>query len=681
MTMRCRELFLLLPLLLASGGARAETERILSYQSDITVHENGSMTVRETIAVRAEGAEIKRGIYRDFPTLYRGSWLTRMRVPFEVVEVLRDGKPEAYHTETLSNGKRVRIGRADVFLSPGVYTYTLTYKTDRQLGFFTNHDELYWNVTGNDWAFEIEKATAKVILPKGVPRDRLKLEGYTGPRGARGKNFTSALDGEGNAVFTTTRSLPPKEGLTIVVGWPKGYIQEPSLAKRTGYFFSDNLGLLVGLVGILVVFAYYMRTWIRVGRDPARGTIIPLFDPPKRFSPAAVRYLVKMGYDDRCLTATILNMAVKGFLTIKEEDGVYVLVRTDADASSLLPEEKKVAAALLEDEGDRSGQPSLRRRTSARPKWQSRITLKSDNHSAIRAAIESLKGTLKLNLEKHYFLTNQRYLIPGLILSGVVLLAAALFSPGSAGDMQGFERIAGLLFMCVWLTGWSVGVAFLMAITFSQWRAVFAGGGQALFAMGGAVFLTLFAIPFLAGEAMGLWFLISLTSVWMVPILAALAALAIVFHHLLKAPTHAGRKTLDEIEGLRMYLTTVEQPHVGRSNAPAKTPELFEKLLPYALALGIEDKWAEQFSDVLTRAIMADATGAPYSPSWYHGPDWSTLGAAGFASAVGSSLSSAISSSSTAPGSSSGFSSDSGGGGGGGGSSGGGGGGGGGGGW
>jgi uncharacterized membrane protein YgcG len=650
--MRYGSLVIALLFSVVSVSAQETTERILDFQSDITVHADGSMTVRETISVRCAGDQIKRGIYRDFPTLYGSSWLTRSRVPFEVVEVQRDGRPEPYHIESLSNGKRVYIGHKDVILRPGIYTYTLTYKTDRQLGFFADHDELYWNVTGNDWAFEIEKASATVTLPKGVPGGSLKLEGYTGPQGATGKDFTSALNVEGNAVFSTTRPLPPKEGLTIVVSWPKGYVQQPTRTQKMEYFLQDNVGLVVGLFGILVVFTYYLNVWVRVGRDPAKGPVVPLPEPPKGFSPAAVRYLTEMGYDDKCMTATILNMAVKGFLAIKKEGGVYSLAKTSMALSSLTREERKVASALLGKEGA--------------------IELKPQNHYRIKKAIESLKTDLRLAFEKHYFATNQQYLLPGLILSAAMLLAAGLFSPGS-GDFAGPGRVFALFFICVWLTGWSCGVAMLLWQVYSLWRAVFAGGYQILFTLPGAVFMTLFATPFVAGEGFGLFFFTLVTSVWMIPVLLALVALNLVFHYLLKAPTHTGRKALDEIEGFRRYLNATEQRCFDLRPASEKTPETFEKYLPYALALGIENGWARQFSEVLAGAGAAGATGRPYSPGWYPGHDWNALSAGGFASAFASSLSDAISSSSSAPGSSSGSS--------GGGSSGGGGGGGGGGGW
>ena len=147
----------LAPLLLlaVSGMARAQEERILSYHSDIAVQPDASMRVTETIAVHGAGKEIRHGIYRDFPTEYRDNLGNRVKVAFEILAVTRDGRSEPYHTEAMSNGARIYVGAKNVMLPPGDHTYTLTYGTRRQLGFFDDHDELYWNVTGNVWTFSI----------------------------------------------------------------------------------------------------------------------------------------------------------------------------------------------------------------------------------------------------------------------------------------------------------------------------------------------------------------------------------------------------------------------------------------------------------------------------------------------------------------------------------------------
>lgn len=608
-------------------------ERILDFRSRITVEEDGSLTVRETIRVRSEGREIKRGIYRDFPTTYKTPSGLIHRVGFKVREVLRDGKPESYHIEKLSNGKRVYIGKKNYFLPRGEYTYTLEYRTDRQLGFFDDHDELYWNVTGNGWSFPIDRASATVVLPGGAEGEIIELGAYTGPEGSRGKGFFSTPD----ATFTTTRPLASGEGLTIVVAFSKGYVREPTGSEETRAFIGGNLGIAVGFFGLSLLLCYYLVVWFREGKDPARGVIIPLFTPPKNFTPAAARYVMKMGFDNKCFTAAIINMAVKGYLNIREEKGEYTVARGEADGSVLTHEEKKIAGELLGASNE--------------------IKLKKENHKEIGGARRKLTSLLKGKYEKLAFVTNSGYFIAGLFVSLVIILAGFALQ-----DLP--PQALGL---SVWLAIWSFGVIFLLRLTFSRWRDVILREAKT---KAGAVFLTIFTIPFLTGELAVIFVLGKDISPWMFAILFAAVFINCLFYHLLKAPTRAGRKIMDKIEGFKMFLAVAEKDRLNLLNPPEQTPELFERYLPYALALDVEQAWAEKFSAILARATD---DGRPYQPAWYSGAGWSSLGAGTFASSLSTSLSGAIASSSTAPGSSSG--------GGGGGSSGGGGGGGGGGGW
>jgi len=166
-------------------------ERIISFDSDVTIAADGELTVTETIKVRAEGYAIKRGIYRDFPTVYEGRDGETHIVGFEVVEVLLGGKEENWFTENRSNGVRVYIGEKDYFLPKGEYTYRLTYRTDRQIGFFEVFDELYWNVTGNGWVFPIDYARVTIHLPEGATV--VRKAAYTGPQGAKGTAWPPEL--------------------------------------------------------------------------------------------------------------------------------------------------------------------------------------------------------------------------------------------------------------------------------------------------------------------------------------------------------------------------------------------------------------------------------------------------------------------------------------------------------
>ena len=147
---------------------------------------NGDLQVTETIRVQAEGREIRRGILRDFPTTYRRRDGTLVIVDFEVQSVTRNGRSENFVTENLANGVRIRIGRASQTLSTGVHEYVIAYRTTRQIGFFQNFDELYWNATGTGWTFAIDRAEARITLPERVPFTQRAI--YTGPQGARGRD-------------------------------------------------------------------------------------------------------------------------------------------------------------------------------------------------------------------------------------------------------------------------------------------------------------------------------------------------------------------------------------------------------------------------------------------------------------------------------------------------------------
>lgn len=645
------QILLLLGCFAASARAQDdnEQERIRSFDSRIMLSADGSMTVREIIDVIAAGDQIRHGIYRDFPTRYMDHWGNRISVLFEIVSVERDGNPEPYHTEGLSDGVRVYFGDSDKLVSSGPHRYVFTYVTNRQLGFFPDHDELYWNATSTGWIFPLDRATATVVLPPQIHNFVKGMDGYVGAQGERGKQFTATRDADGNPHFEAA-NLAPHQGLTIVVTWPTGLIAPPSREQKLKWFLKDNLATAVALCGLILVLTYYMIVWVKVGRDPKAGTIVPQYEPPDNMSPAAMRYLKQMGFDDRCFTSIILDLAAKNRLTIDQSSShVYRLIaKTDSGQfkTQLAADEKTVEQKLFET-----------RQT---------VFLDGSNASTISAARKALSTALHTGMEKIYFVTNAGYLWPGIALtiaSAIGMLISLAIQPQGSGQL-----FVGI-FLSIWLTGWSLGVTALLHAVARAWKS----SGATVAGRASALAITLFSIPFVLGEIVGLGLL-----AWAISIPACLMVIALIssnalFHHLLKAPTRAGRQLLDGIDGFKMFLTAVDGPRLNTTTPPGKTPELFERFLPYALALGVEQQWGEQFSQVL--AASAGGTGghaSSWSPSWYSGSLIASSPAA-FTSSFGSAFSSAVSASSSPPGSSSG--------GGGGGFSGGGGGGGGGGGW
>ncbi len=637
-----RILALLASLCACSTAARAQSERIRDFHSDIRLLDDGTLLVKETITVFSTGNLIRHGIYREFPTHYKDRFANNYVVGFRWLGALCDGYPETSRVEDYSNGVRIYLGDKNSYISRGEHTYELNYSTNRQLGFFSDHDELYWNVTGNGWAFPIDRASASVTLPAAILPREVSLDGFTGPQRSQEKDLRSELQPDGKLEFEATRALAPREGLSIVVRWSKGLIAPPTSQERLNYFFADNRDALVMLAALLVLLLYYALVWSAVGRDPKRGVIMPLYEPPANLSPAATRYLVRMGFDNKTFAAAILDLAARGFLKIRFQADSYTLYRTKTDNRALTPDEQQLANQMF------SGRDEL---------W-----LHNENHTVISAGMAALKAWLKLNEQKIYFFTNGRYLIPAIVFTVATVATAAYLKSATS--------LMVIAFISLWLSVWSLAVAGLIAGCYGAWKAALTAPHGSAFLAGKALVFTLFSLPFLAGEGFGIFMLTKFGSFSIALFLFASIALHILFHSLLKAPTVAGRRLLDQVEGFKLFLGRVDGDRLNRINPPEQSPETFEKFLPYALALDVEQAWAEKFSGVLNAASQAPNSGSGsigYTPSFYSGSNWNSLSGSSIASGFTDSFTSAISSSSSAPGSSDGGSGGGSGGGGGGG--------------
>ncbi len=537
----------------------AAQERILSYDSQMEVRADGSLDVTERIAVRAEGNSIRRGIYRDFPTRYRDRHGNRVVVDLKVIDVLRDGKPEPWFTEKKSNGVRINTGNDDFLPAPAEFTYTLRYRTTRQLGFFADHDELYWNAIGTGWDFPIERGSVEVRLPSSVPADRISVEAYTGAQGRKGDAYDAKVTGPGTAHWLLTQPLAPREGLTVVMSFPKGLVAEPGSTQRSLWLLKDNRGILIALAGLIALLAFCTSRWHRSGRDPKPGVIITRYDPPAGYSPAGLRFMQRMSYDTRCFSADLLALAVSGNVRIHREKSLLTddwELEKATDAAPLAVEEPKILLSHLFKGG------------------LQKLELKNTNATIVSGAQSAHSAALEKRFKPALFARN----------------------------------------------GGSIAIAVVIAFVGGFLSVALSGGG---------------GIPIILG------------------ILALMLVTLIVFGVLIKAPTQAGRKLLDEIEGLKRYLSVAERDELkslpGPDAPPVMDAERYEMLLPYAVALEVEDAWTKKFTMAAGAAAVAAATAGI---SWYHGSNIGDLGS--FTKAVGSSLSSQIASSSSVPGSSSG---------------------------
>jgi len=554
-----KRLLLALIASIASALAQAD-ERILDYGVDIAIEGNGSLVVTENITVRAEGSQIRRGIYRDFPTRYRDRFGNRVVVGLEVLGVQRNGTTEPWFTESVSNGIRINTGNDNFLPLPAEHTFTLRYRTTRQLGFFADHDELYFNAIGTGWAFPIDTGHVEVRLPKAVAIDQMTVEAYTGYQGTKGDDYRAEIPSPGVARWQLTRRLNPQEGLTIVVTFPKGVISEPSAVQRLGWLLKDNRGVLVALPALILMILFCVYEWRRVGRDPEKGIVIARYEPPEGHSPASLRYLRRMSYDMRCFTAEVLALAVAGLVRIVREDRLFKdewrLERNGTSTSTSITDTQRALLERLFPGGKQS------------------LELKKTNATTLSSARSGHSSALDKASQPRYFKRNGFSIFKAFVIGGLGAGLAFLIAAGSG--------LPAIITICV-----------LMFITLN------------------------------------------------------------VFAWLVRAPTIEGRKLMDEIEGLKLYLSVAERDELANMRGPEAPPHLdakrYETLLPFAVALEVEDAWTDKFTAAVGAAAAAAATS---NISWYRGGGMNDLGS--LSRAVGSSLTSQIASASTPPGSSSG---------------------------
>jgi uncharacterized membrane protein YgcG len=386
-------------------------ERILDYQSDITIHTDGNLVVTETIRVRAEGQNMRRGIFRDFPTRYNDRFGNHYQVELEVLEVHRNGSTEPFHTEKRSNGIRIYIGSSSQMLSHGIHEYRLRFHTNRQLGFFEDYDELYWNVTGNGWAFPIDHASARIVLPSPVYAQDLRTDFYSGHEGEAGKDAESQLNGNEVVTFNTTRPLAANEGLTVVIGWPKGLVNEPGLREKAVYFMKDNDAALILLLGLLAALAWYLWAWKRYGRDPQKGVIIPRFRPPMGLTPAGCSYIRKMSFNRQAFSAAVVSLGIKDYLEIHEDDGEFELQLKNRFGNGKASKgEEALMDKLFSD--------------------KQRVELVQKNHRVFMQAQAGLKKALKAEHLGRVFNLNARFALPAVLISIVAIIIASQLDGG-----------------------------------------------------------------------------------------------------------------------------------------------------------------------------------------------------------------------------------------------------------
>ena len=330
-------------------------EKINSFKSDITVQKNADVLVTETVIYDFGNAE-KHGIFRDIPIVYENEEGKKFKIDFQILSI-KDEQGIAYQYQQSKKGENfsIKIGDPDKYVT-GEKTYIISYKISRVITYFSDHDELYWNVTGNKWQMPIVSAQALVTLPE-ENLETVDAICYTGQLESKENKCLSRLRVPNQVFFSNTEPLSSYEGLTIAVSFPKNIVAyvEP---REAGLPLPAKILLIVLGIGYYLIAPFsILYFWLKYGRDPEAGKpVTAWYDPPKdkknsKLSPAEAGTLVDEFANEKDLSATIIDLAIRGYLKIKQKGEEYTLVKTkDFERDeSLKSYERKMLKFFFED--------------------------------------------------------------------------------------------------------------------------------------------------------------------------------------------------------------------------------------------------------------------------------------------------------------------------------------------
>jgi hypothetical protein len=517
---------------------------VLAWDTDVYLEGEDAFAVHERIRWDFEGAA-RHGILREIPVAYGRGRAADYRIAIDDVEVTdADGLARPVRVREGGGLLELRIGDPDVTVS-GVEEYRIRYRVRRGLLFFDDHDELYWNAIGHDVPVPIERASATVYLPPGVDPTSAQRACFTGPQGSV-EQACGVEPGVAALAFRAERSLGPREGLSVVIGLPKGVVREPSRLERWLARARDYLSAWALLPAL--TFAVVFGLWRTQGRDPAGRVSLPVrYEPPEGLTPAEVGVVLDERVDLVDVSATLLDLAVRGYLRIEEVEGAgFLFLRSGdwrlvklRDEGGLRPHEALLFGRLFAG-GDSVLVSSLKNRFYV-------------HLPAIRAAIDDA-----VSRDGRFFPT----------------------SP---------ERV----------------------------RSRYVGAGLAGI-VGGVAALFVNAPPRIAAP------------------IALSGGLVLAFSHAMPRRTARGRAAYEDILGFREFVARVDRDRLERMGA--RTPERFERVLPYALVLGAADAWADAFDGLYTEP-----------PRWYAGRTPGPFRTRAFVDGLGQSLGAIGSAMSAAP--------------------------------
>ncbi|MFW6010662.1 MAG: DUF2207 domain-containing protein, partial [Gemmatimonadota bacterium] len=309
-------------LLLGATSAEVRAQRSLlleRFDADVQIFRTGTVEITETLRPRFTGSW--NGIYRDIPVEGQRPDGSDYRLGFELLSV-EDGSGEELRHETSRDGRYRQVKVWVPGAEDATRTVVLRYRLERALLFHETgdegfggdpFDELNLNVTGTEWPFPILAASAEFTLPAEV--SDVQARAWTGPYGSAESEASVQVDGPAVSV-ETTEQLDARAGLTVAVAWEAGVVERPSALDAASWWLTLNWPLLLPL---LVAFGMY-RLWSSRGRDPEGRPVTVRYEPPEGLSPGEVGVLVDHRPDLRDVTATLVDLAVRGHLVIEERE-------------------------------------------------------------------------------------------------------------------------------------------------------------------------------------------------------------------------------------------------------------------------------------------------------------------------------------------------------------------------
>ncbi|MBX6365352.1 MAG: DUF2207 domain-containing protein [Gemmatimonadetes bacterium] len=520
------------PPAVARQGARQVSVRRID--AELLVRTDGGLDVTERFEIRFDGSW--NGFYRTIPVEYRGPGGLNYSLRVRVLEVT-DGAGAPLRYELDRTGRLLRVKVYIPGATDAQRQLVLRYRVQQALRFFADHDELYWNVVGQDSDVPVALASARVLLPVAV--SGVRAQAFEGPDGSTEAGGAEIVGG--NVVeVRALRPLAPKEGLTVAVGWAPGVVHRPTAAERIWLFLLANWILALPLLAFVIMW----RVWFLYGRDPRLRPIVPRYEPPDGLTVAEAGTLLDNGADAKDITAMLVDLAVRGYMRIQEIDAggllglrrrpdyIFHQTRPPAAWAELLPHEQALLRALFDD-GSRSA-----------------VSMSSLVNSFYRELPAIKDAIFDRLVYRGYYKRRPDAVRKPFVAAGIVLGAAVAY------------------------------------------------GGSAL----ARHLLGQQPVPFvIAGVATG--------------------AIVVLFGLVMPARTLAGTRALEGVLGFREFLRRVEGDRIQRV---IKTPEMFERYLPYAMAFGVAKEWARAFEDICREP-----------PRWYAGPPGQPFRASSFTHDLG----------------------------------------------